>query len=80
MEFDLDEQAQEDYRLLMVTTCNPFSAGNVYEAIADEVLVPHISEIAEALSLGHNAAVGGIIANALTKYWQQEARKQAGFV
>ncbi len=80
MDLDTEDQQQDDYRRLLLTTCNPYTAFNVSEAIADDVLAPHWNELAEALSLGHNAAAGGILSNALLKYWQREAAKQAGFV
>ena len=70
----------DDYQFLLETSFNPSNPDNVLEAISDDALEDVVSQIGEAMSLGDNLAVGALVNECITKYWQRRAKKEAGIV
>lgn len=54
----------------------PYAEANIYEALADEALVPHLATIASFLQEGKTDQAGLMLSSALYTYWEDRTERE----
>lgn len=74
---DQYDQMHMEVDRLMRGANNPFTADNIFEALADEALVPHLETLATKLQQRDKLAVGTILSAALYTYFEKRSQNEA---